>query len=86
MLKVYAYPPSSWSFVRGGPLPVAAINEHRRVTISERAGTTLRLWAPWLRADIAMADEAKRSAVRPAGLQPRSSAGPKRRRTRSQPS
>ena len=43
MLKVYVYPPSSWSFIRGGPLPVATIDEHRSVTLSERAGTTLQL-------------------------------------------
>ena len=46
MLKVYAHPLSSRSFARGGPLPVTAIDEHRTVTMSERAGTTLQLWAP----------------------------------------
>ena len=43
MLKIYAYPPPSWEFCKGGPLPVAHINQKMEITFSERAGTTPQL-------------------------------------------
>ena len=37
MVKILAYPPSSWQFVCGGPLPVATIDDNRKVHFTERA-------------------------------------------------
>ena len=63
MFKIYAYPPASRTFHRGGPLPVAEIDEKPVVHFSEKPGTTLQLWAPWLRADIALVVQAQSSSL-----------------------
>ena len=83
MLNIYAYPPASWTFNRAGPLPVAEIDE-KLIVLSEKPGTTLQLWAPWLRAHIALAVQAQLSSSRPAGAQIRQTTGAKRCHTRSQ--
>ena len=82
MLKIYAY---SWQFVRGGPLPVAAIDERSAVSFSERPGTTLQLWALWLRADIALALAGQEAPQRSPRASVLVAPGTKQKRTRSQP-
>ena len=62
MLKIHAHPPSNWTFHKGGPLPMAKINQRLEVSFLERPGTMLQFCLPWLRVDIALAKEKQRSS------------------------
>ena len=49
MLRIYAYLGGTWSFHRGGPLVQPRDLHARELQWCDTLGTSLQLWAPWLR-------------------------------------